>query len=199
MKLKYAVVAVSIVLSIAASDAFSNEIAKNQCAACHGPDGNSINPEWPSLAGQHPQYTVQQLQAFKSGERENPNMSAMVTNLSADDVVAIADYYASQSPKIGSIESDSIAAGEKLYRGGDKDKGIPACMACHGPNGAGNPAANYPALRGQHAKYTTLQLEAYRSGERKTDAERKLMMQLIAARLSDDEISDVARYINALH
>mgnify|MGYP006158633787 CR=1 FL=1 len=199
MKLKYAVVAVSIVLSIAASDSFSNEIAKNQCAACHGPDGNSINPEWPSLAGQHPQYTVQQLQAFKSGERENPNMSAMVTNLSADDVVAIADYYASQSPKIGSIESDSIAAGEKLYRGGDKDKGIPACMACHGPNGAGNPAANYPALRGQHAKYTTLQLEAYRSGERKTDAERKLMMQLIAAKLSDDEISDVARYINALH
>ena len=199
MKLKYAVVAVSIVLSIAASDSFSNEIAKNQCAACHGPDGNSINPEWPSLAGQHPKYTVQQLQAFKSGKRENPNMSAMVTNLSADDVVAIADYYASQSPKIGSIESDSIAAGEKLYRGGDKDKGIPACMACHGPNGAGNPAANYPALRGQHAKYTTLQLEAYRSGERKTDAERKLMMQLIAAKLSDDEISDVARYINALH
>jgi cytochrome c553 len=72
-------------------------------------------------------------------------------------------------------------------------------MACHGPNGAGNPAANYPALRGQHAKYTSIQLEAYRSGERNTDADRNLMMQVIAAKLSDDDISNVARYVNALH
>lgn len=199
MKLKYAVVTAITVLCFAALDASANEIAKNQCAACHGPDGNSINPEWPSLAGQHPSYTINQLQAFKSGERANPNMSAMVTNLSDDDMVAIAEYYAAQQPKIGTIKSEDIAAGEKLYRGGDKVNGIPACMACHGPNGAGNPAANYPALRGQHAKYTSIQLEAYRSGERKTDEDRKLMMQVIAAKLSNDDISNIAQYINALH
>jgi len=199
MKLKYVLIAAITGLCFATSNASANEIAKNQCAACHGPDGNSINPEWPNLAGQHPSYTDQQLQAYKSGDRVNPNMSAMVTNLNSEDMAAIADYYAAQKPKIGTIESENIAAGEKLYRGGDKDKGIPACMACHGPNGAGNPAANYPALRGQHAKYVSIQLEAYRSGKRNTDADRKLMMQVIAAKLSDDDISNVARYVNALH
>lgn len=199
MKLTYAVVTAIIALCIASVDASSNEIAKNQCAACHGPDGNSINPEWPNLAGQHPNYTVQQLEAYKSGERADPSMSAMVTNVSPDDMVAIAAYYADQAPKIGTIAADKIAPGEKLYRGGDRDKGVPACMACHGPNGAGNPTANYPALRGQHAKYTSIQLEAYRSGARKTDADRTLMMQVIARRLSDDDITNIAEYINALH
>ncbi len=199
MKFTYAVVTAIIALCITSIDASSNEIAKGQCAACHGPDGNSINPEWPNLAGQHPKYTVQQLEAFKSGTRTDPSMSAMVANVSSDDMVAIAAYYAGQAPKIGSIASDKIAAGEKLYRGGDKDKGIPACMACHGPNGAGNPTANYPALRGQHAKYTSNQLAAYKSGARKTDADRKLMMQIIARRLSDEDISNISEYINALH
>ena len=199
MKLKSVLIAAITGLCFAASNASANEIAKNQCAACHGLDGNSFNPEWPNLAGQHPSYTSQQLQAYKSGDRVNPNMSAMVTNLSKGDMAAIADYYAAQKPKIGTIESENISAGEKLYRGGDKDKSIPACMACHGPNGAGNPAANYPALRGQHAKYVSIQLEAYRSGKRNTDADRNLMMQVIAAKMSNDDISNVARYLNALY
>ena len=199
MKFTCALVATIATLCFAVLDTGANDIAKNQCAACHGPDGNSINPEWPNLAGQHQKYTIQHLQAYKSGERSNPSMSAMVTNVTTDDMVAIADYYAAQSPRIGTIVSDKIAAGEKLYRGGHIEKGIPACMACHGPNGAGNPNANYPALRGQHAKYTSIQLEAYRSGTRKTDTDRKLMMQVIASKLSDDDISNIAQYINALH
>jgi cytochrome c553 len=199
MSLKVALIASVSALCFAAFNAPANEIAQNQCAACHGPDGNSVNPEWPNLAGQHPKYVVQQLQAYKSGGRANPNMSAMVTNLSEDDMVALGDYYATKAPHVGTIDADQIAAGEKLYRGGDQDKGIPACMACHGPNGAGNPAANYPALRGQHAKYTTIQLTAYRSGERKAGEDRAPMMQVIAAKMSDDDIANVARYVNALH
>ncbi|MGR9089521.1 MAG: c-type cytochrome [Gammaproteobacteria bacterium] len=199
MKFKAALIAAFAMLCLPGAGASANDIAKNQCAACHGPDGNSINPEWPNLAGQHAKYINQQLRAYKSGDRVNPNMSAMVTTLTDKDIVAIGDYYSTMSPKIGRISADNIAAGEKLYRGGDKDNGLPACMACHGPNGAGNPAANYPALRGQHAQYTSIQLAAYRSGERKTGTERKAMMQTIAAKLSDEDIANLASYINALH
>jgi len=199
MNLKVALIAAFAAVTLAGAAASANDIAKNQCAACHGPDGNSINPEWPNLAGQHPKYVTGQLRAYKSGERVNPNMSAMVTTLTDDDIVALGDYYATKAPKIGQISAENIAAGEKLYRGGNGDKGIPACMACHGPNGAGNAAANYPALRGQHAKYTSMQLSAYRSGERTTGADRKSMMQTIAAKMSDDDIENVAAYINALH
>jgi cytochrome c553 len=199
MKLNAALTAAVLTLCCVGIDAEANEIAKSTCAACHGADGNSVNPEWPNLAGQHASYTVEQLHAYKSGARQNPNMSAMASNLSDDDITALGEYYADKAPKIGQIGADEIAAGEKLYRGGDKDRGIPACMACHGPNGAGNPAAKYPALHGQHATYTTLQVTAYRSGERTTDEERKSMMRTIAARMSDADIASLARYINALH
>ena len=194
MNLKYALLPLITALCCAGLSVAANEIAKGQCAACHGTDGNSINPDWPMLAGQHPKYVVQQLQAFKSGERNDPNMSAMVSNLSDADMAALAAFYASQRPKIG-----TIAVGEKIYRGGNRAKGLPACMACHGPNGAGNPVANYPALRGQHAKYTATQLEAYRSGDRTTGADRSSTMQMIAAKMSDADIKNVAQYIHALH
>jgi cytochrome c553 len=199
MNPKFTVIAVVIAMCLVCFPASANDIAKNICAACHGADGNSVNPEWPNLAGQHAKYIVQQLQAYKSGVRENPNMSAMVTNLSDDDILAIGDYYAAGEPMIGSIETDQIAAGEALYRGGNMEKNIPACMACHGPSGAGNPGAAYPALRGQQAKYTSIQLNAYRSGARKTGAEKKATMQSIALKLSDTEIESVSRYIHALH
>jgi cytochrome c553 len=199
MNLQYIRIAVLTVICSITVPVSANDLAKGQCAACHGADGNSVNPEWPSLAGQHKKYVVQQLQAFKNGDRSNPNMSAMVTGLSEEDIDELGDYYAQERPKIGSIETEHIAAGEALYRGGNAEKGIPACMACHGPNGAGNPAANYPALRGQHAKYSMIQLKAYRAGERTTDAERKLMMQSIAQKLSDQDIENVSRYVHALH
>lgn len=199
MKSKAALFAALVALNCLGTPVFANDIAKNQCAACHGPDGNSVNPEWPNLAGQHPKYIADQLRAYKDGTRVNPNMSAMVTNLSEQDMAALGTYFAAKAPQIGQIGSEDISAGSKLYRGGDAERGIPACMACHGPNGAGNMAASYPALRGQHAKYTSLQLRAYRSGERTTDAERKLMMQTISAKMSDADIESVSRYINALH
>ncbi len=167
------------------------------CGACHGPDGNSVNPEWPKLAGQHAQYTFTQLQAFNSGARTNPNMNAMVAPLSDEDMQDIAAYYAAGAPQIGSADVADITLGEALYRGGNKESGVPACMACHSPSGAGNPAANYPALSGQHATYTALQLRAYRDGTRTTDP--NAMMRTIAARMSEAEIESVAKFISALH
>ena len=167
------------------------------CAACHGAEGNSANPEWPNLAGQHASYAQQQLKAFKSGERQNPNMSAMAVNLSEEDMADIAEFYAGQAVKIGVIDVEQVAVGEAIYRGGNNTTGVPACMSCHGPNGAGNPAAKFPAIRGQQAKYSVLQLKAYRAGERTTDPQK--MMRDIAARMSDEDIETVALYISALH
>ena len=168
------------------------------CTACHGIDGNStLNPEWPSLAGQHPNYMVAQLQAFKSGARKNPNMNGMAASLSDQDMIDIAAYFSGQSIKISSIDAAQSVPGAALYRGGNKATGVPACMACHAPNGAGNPGANYPALRGQRAKYTVLQLQAYESGARSTDP--KEIMRTIASRLSAEEIESVAKYIEGLH
>ncbi|MSQ69316.1 MAG: cytochrome c4 [Gammaproteobacteria bacterium] len=167
------------------------------CMACHGPDGNSVNPEWPSLAGQHVSYLVAQLQAYKSGARKNVNMNAMVAGLSDQDMADIAGYFSAQPIQVASIDATAAAAGAGLYRGGNAATGVPACMACHGPGGAGNPSALVPAMRGQHAKYTTLQLAAYKSGERATD--RAAIMRTIAGRLSDEETAAVAAFIEGLH
>ena len=169
------------------------------CGACHGPDGNSVNPEWPNLAGQDPGYLVAQLQAFKSGVRKNPNMSAMAAPLSDQDMTDLAGYFAGQTTKIASVDAEAAAEGAKLYRSGNAESGVPACMACHGPNGAGNAGADYPALRGQHAKYTSLQLNAYKSGERVTDEGQKQVMRTIAARMTAQEIEAVSRFIEGLH
>ena len=167
------------------------------CAACHGPDGNSINPIWPNLAGQNADYLAEQIRAFKTGARENPNMMPMVSGLEESDIVEIANYYAAQPAKIGAIDEATAAAGGTLYRGGDAERGIPACMACHGPTGAGNAAAKYPALRGQQAEYTVIQLKAYADGTRTTDPSG--MMQTIAAKLSEEEMQLLAAFVSALH
>ena len=179
--------------------AMANDVASKAatCAACHGADGNSLNPEWPSLAGQHAGYIAQQLKAFKEGVRENASMAPMVANLSEQDMDELGNHFAALPPKIGTIAAEDIAAGEKLYRGGNAESGVPACMACHGPNGAGNPGADYPALRGQHAKYTSIQLNAYRDGTRAGDD--KGIMQTITKKMTEAEIESVAKYINALY
>ena len=167
------------------------------CGACHGADGNSTIPMWPKLAGQNPAYMVEQLQAFKSGRRENPAMAPLAVPLAESDMLEISAYYAAQTLRIQPVEAGKIAAGQQLYRGGNAERSIPACMACHGPSGAGNAAARYPALRGQHAEYTVLQLKAYRDGSRSTDQKR--MMRMIAAKLSDADMEQVAQYISGLY
>jgi cytochrome c553 len=168
------------------------------CVACHGANGNSVNPIWPNLAGQGARYIASQLKAFKSGMRNNAAMSPMAQGVADEDMLAIGEYYAGLEPKVQPLGDIDVAAAEKLYRGGDAERGIPACMACHGPSGAGNAPAKYPALRGQHAAYTVAQLKAYRDGTRGGSALAE-MMQTIAAKMTDEQIENVAGYVSALY
>lgn len=181
----------------AAGDAAAGKAKAAACASCHGADGNSANPEWPKLAGQHDKYLAKQLANFKAGERSNPMMSPMAAPLSDQDMADIAAYFAGQTQNGGKADPALVDAGEKLYRGGNATSGVAACMACHGPNGMGNPQANFPRLSGQHAAYTVNQLKAFRAGQRTNDAGK--MMQNIAARMTDDEMKAVASYIEGLH
>lgn len=168
------------------------------CVACHGVGGNSVNPVWPTLAGQHSQYIVKQLKAFKNDERTDPLMTPMAKPLSDADMEDLGAYFAAQ-PAAG-LEADpsKVTDGQRLYRGGEPVNGIAACAACHGPAGAGNPVAKYPAIRSQHAAYIAAQLKAYRSGARKTDQPQNQMMRNVAAKLSDVQIDAVAAYIQGL-
>jgi len=168
------------------------------CGACHGAEGNSANAVWPNLAGQNAPYTQAQLKAFKSGRRQNALMTSQAMMLSDQDMADLAVYYESLPGAVQAIANEKLLIrGESLYRGGDKEKGIAACMACHGPTGAGNPAAKYPVLKGQHAAYTALQLRAYADGTRKS-ADKVQIMYDIASRLDADDIEALASYVQGL-
>lgn len=168
------------------------------CAACHGADGNSPNPIWPSLAGQHADYIARQIEAYKSGQREDALMTSFAAPLSAEDVADIGAYFEAQSVTPKTADPSLVELGEQLYRGGVADRGVPACIACHGPAGKGNPLAGYPSVGGQHATYIANTLAAYASGTRRSDASSNLMMRDIAALLSDAEIQAVASYMQGL-
>lgn len=168
------------------------------CTACHGPDGNSANALWPNIAGQNAPYLLQQLQAFKSGVRQDPLMSAQAMLLTDEDMADLAVYYESLPAAVQAVKNPgSVDRGEALYRGGSSASGTSACLACHGPTGRGNPAAKYPALQGQHADYTAKQLNDYKSGARKTDGKTRMMRE-IAATLSADDIAALSSYVQGL-
>ncbi len=171
------------------------------CGICHGADGNSVNPMWPTLAGQHPQYTAKQLNNFKEGSRTNPQMSPMAAALSDQDMLDIAAYYAAQSATQSQLpagmEDSEVELGETIYRAGNASKNLASCMACHGPSGLGNSAASYPGLAGQHAAYTAAQLQAFKSGSRANDANS--MMRDVAMKMTDEEIQAVSRYLQGLN
>ncbi len=185
-----------IPLAHAKGDAIAGKTRAAACAACHGEDGNSPNPVWPKLAGQHASYLVKQLQDLKAGNRKDPMMGPMAMGLSSTDMANLGAWYSSQKVKAGNVDEALATLGEKLYRGGNSSTGLPACMSCHGPDGAGIPPA-FPALSGQHAAYTAKQLTAFRSGERSNDTGK--MMRDIAAKLSNAEVKALAAYISALH
>ena len=166
------------------------------CVACHGVAGNSVNPLWPTLAGQHRQYIVKQLKAFKTGTRQDPLMTPMATTLSEQDMEDLAAYFTAQTPTGLEADPAKVPAGQRLFRGGDERLNIAACTACHGPSGDGNPTALYPAIRAQHASYVEKQLKDYRSGTRQTDQNQ--MMRNVASGMSDDQIAAVAAYIQGL-
>lgn len=181
----------------AAADAQAGQAKAAPCAACHGVDGNSPNPIWPKLAGQHPQYLVKQIMDFKNKVRNDPLMSPQAALLATDqDVADVAAYFASQEQTIGTAKADMVELGEQIYRGGNIDSGVPACTGCHGPAGMGNPLAKFPRISGQHADYTKKQLTDFRAGNRMNDA--NTMMRGVAVRMTDEEIAAVSQYIQGL-
>jgi cytochrome c553 len=179
-----------------AGDAAAGAQKAAVCGACHGMTGSSVNPEWPNLAGQHESYIAQQLALFKQGVRDNALMMPMAMALSDQDMQDLGAHYAGQTPAGLEAEPSNWKAGETLYRGGDAARGIPACIACHGPEGKGNAPAKYPALRAQHAVYTLSQLKAYAEGRRRTPGND--IMQVIAAKLTEDEMRALASYTQGL-
>lgn len=182
----------------AAGDAQAGKDKAQVCAACHGADGNSPNPEWPNLAGQHARYTSKQLANFKAGEqRNNAIMAGQVATLTPEDMADLGAYFATLAPAGGFVSEERLALGERIYRGGNQETGVPACLACHGPNGAGDPMGGVPLLSGQRATYTANQLKAFRGGMRAND--RLRIMREASRWLSDEEILAVSEYISGLH
>ena len=169
-------------------------IANGVCVACHTNDGSRGVPTNPILQGQHPEYLVKQLTEYKSGKRANAIMMGFASTLSEADMKNVAAYFATKKAKPGfSVNKDTVALGEKIYRGGIAERNIPACAGCHSPTGAGIPAL-YPRLGGQHAEYTETQLIAYRGGTRNNSVQ----MTGVAAKLNDREIKAVSDYLTGL-
>ena len=201
----FLLVALFAVSAVAADDKAAAKVAKPDlakgeasygtvCAACHGPDGNSMIPANPKLAQQHPEYLVKQLKEFKSGKRANAIMSGMVASLSEDDMRNIAYWLASKKAKPGfAKDKSSVLLGERIFRGGIADRQVPACAGCHGPTGSGIPS-QYPRIAGQHADYAVAQLLAFRDGVRSNNAQ----MTGVVAKMNDREIKAVSDYIAGL-
>lgn len=174
------------------------------CAACHGNDGNSLISLNPKIAGQHENYLFKQLAEFKLASetagkegRNNAVMNGIAAALSEQDMHDLAAYYASQDTKLGETPEDVVEVGQALYRGGDEERGITACIACHSPDGKGMAQAGFPKLSGQHADYTASQLKLFREGKRAND--HNGMMRDIAMKLSDEDIDILSKYVAGLH
>lgn len=195
-----------ITCAYAGGDPEAGKQKSTPCAACHGADGNSVNPAWPKLAGQGEKYLVDQLQLFKDKIRINTLMNPQAVNLSEQDILDLAAYYANQLATKGTADPEKefqgeqlYVIGERIYRGGNLETGVPACMSCHAPNGVGIVAAKFPRLAGQHAVYTAAQLRAYRSGARYQIDDNLNMMKDITSYMTETEIDAVAEYIAGLH
>jgi cytochrome c553 len=196
----------SIIAAHAAAEPAKPDLARGQaiatqvCAACHGADGNSSGGAYPKLAGQHAEYLVKQLKDFKpqGGKppaRNNAIMAGMASALSDQDMINVSAWFASQAPKPGfAHDAKTVPLGEKIWRAGIADRGVPACAACHGPTGQGIPI-QYPRLSGQWSEYIVTELDAFQQGTRNNNE----AMHTIAHRLSDDEIKAVADYAAGLH
>ncbi len=195
-------------------DAKAGAVKAGACAACHGLDGNPADPQYPRLAGMPERYVAQQLALFKSGQR-NTGMAAimmpMAMPLSAQDMRDLGAYFSQQKAGAGIGDDSKIAAGpyagkkyyevgQMLFRGGDSVRGVPACMSCHGPTGAGNPGPPYPHLAGQQSAYVVRRLQEYRTGKTtETDTHQYDIMATVAKSLTDEEIQSLASYLQGLH
>lgn len=190
--------------ALAQGDVESGKAKSVTCAACHGTDGNSAIPMNPKLAGQHTNYLVKQLTEFKLASqtggqegRNNAVMNGMSAALSEQDIQDLAAYFSAQEPTKGEASEEFVELGNKLYLGGDLDRGITACIACHGPKGNGTSLSGFPDISGQHAEYIASQLKMFRSGDRANSLNG--MMGDIAKRMTDKDIEAISSYVAGLH
>lgn len=193
-----------------AADAKHGESLAGVCGACHGADGNSAAPNFPKLAGLGEKYLLKQLKDIKAGNRTVVEMTGLLDSLSDSDLADLAAYFDSKTTQLSGSDKNaqvqlgtgaqvnSLALGEKTYRGGNLETQVPACTGCHSPGGSGNEPAGYPRLGGQHAAYIEKQLKDFRAGNRTNDGDNLIMRQ-VAAQLSDAEISALSNYIAGLH
>jgi len=198
-------VAASLMAVISLSVAAQGDPAAGQakaaiCAACHGTDGNSMLAQWPKLAGQHAAYLTRQTNLIKQGARPVPEMVGIIAAVSEQDIEDVSAFFASQNRTGGVADEAQVNTAQRLWRAGNAESGVPACMACHGPAGEGNPLSGYPALAGQHSVYTASMLKRFRSGENwgEKDSSSHVMMGA-AAELTDEEINAVSNYIQGLY
>ena len=192
----------------AGGDAAAGKLKTASCAGCHGQEGNSAIASFPKLAGLGEKYLTAQLRHIKAGERVIVEMTGLLDYMTDQDLQDMAAYYNSKNIQISGAKEITLIGmndpqkvlklGENLYRAGNLKTGVAACVACHSPSGKGNGPAGYPALGGQYAEYTEKQLLAYRSGERNSGANAKIM-QGVAKALSDKEIKALANYISGLN
>lgn len=184
----------------AQGDAPAGQAKSAICAACHGADGNSVVPNWPKLAGQHEEYLVRQITLIKAGARPVPEMMGITPGLNDQDILDLAAWFSSQENSGGVADESKVVLGERIYRAGNAETGVPACMACHGPAGEGNPLSDYPALAGQHSVYTANILTRFRAGEHWGDDDApSQIMNGTASELTNEEIEAVASYIQGLY
>jgi cytochrome c553 len=189
-----------VLINPAYSDVSKGKELSASCVACHGNNGISMNPVWPKLAGQNPKYLASQLHEFKKGSdgnRNNAVMYGIAMTLSDSDINNLSDYYASLKPNVGVVKDDYLELGRNIYRGGNMDIKMQACISCHGPNGQGNYAAAIPMLSGQHSQYTYQQLKNFQTSTRSNDYNK--MMRNIVHRMTDEEMKAVASYIEGLY
>jgi len=199
-RLMFMLMAVLPLTAMAAGDPEAGQAKSAVCAACHGADGNSAVSVWPKIAGQHAEYIARQTRMVRDQQRNVAQMYPMVMNLSDQDIDDLAAYYASQTIQPGVADEALVELGRKVYEAGNKDSGVPACAACHGPAGSGLLGAQYPMLRAQHADYTADRLNRYRNGEANGDDDPySRIMVGVATNLTDEEITAVSSYIEGLH
>jgi cytochrome c553 len=174
----------------------AQHVAVMTCAICHGPQGRSVVPKFPALAGQHPKYLAAQLQAFKAQTRGDADalgyMWGMAAPLSDEMITALAAYYGAQAPGAGTAaDAGAIARGADIYANGVATEGIPPCISCHGPGAVGTD--DFPRLAGQHAPYLLKQLRSFQNNMRNV-----AVMHGVAQDLKANEMEAVAAYLQSL-
>jgi cytochrome c553 len=175
----------------------AGSVTVTACAPCHGAGtaATQAAPNFPKLDGQHAAYLDKQLREYKSGERKSTIMAPIIAALKKQQISGMAKHFASQTPARGAVQNPKLAAaGKVLYEEGNRATGVPGCVGCHLPDGAGH--ERYPRLAGQPPTYIVQQLMDFKSGARSND--RAHVMRAVAGRLTDEEIRAVAEYLAGL-